>query len=199
VTRDAAGFRRAVAELAGLFGRCGIPVPAAQPLDDDALPALRPRRLPVCAWFERALADVPPCLAAPLPTLASVAERMCWQQNASYAGAGFLDGYGYCELAGPGGHVRDGARSLGLLLLAPHVTYPLHAHPATETYLILCGAPRWQIGAGDPVARRAGAVIRHASGVAHAMHAGPAPLLAAYCWEDHLDQPARLTGSEHHR
>jgi mannose-6-phosphate isomerase-like protein (cupin superfamily) len=185
-------FGRAAAALETAFRTRGVAVPVAPP----CIGTRQPSALPVAAFLAQALADAPASLRPLCDALAAVGDALSWRQNASYAGAAFLHGYGYCELAGPEGHLRDSGKSMGLLLLAPHVAYPAHWHPAVETYLILSGAARWQIGAADPQWRHAGELIRHPSRVSHAMCAGAAPLLAAYLWEDHLDQPARLSHPE---
>ena len=128
-------------------------------------------------------------LRAPLE---AVRTSLHWRQNSAYANADFLDGYGYCELLGPTGHARDASVAMGILLLAPRVTYPLHAHPARETYAVVAGRAQWRRGDGGWRVRSPGDRIEHASNEPHAMRTTNEPLLAAYLWHDHLDRPARL-------
>jgi len=116
-----------------------------------------------------------------------------WRRNSAYAHADFLDGYGYCELLGPTGHVREASVAMGLLLLAPGITYPAHAHPARETYAVVAGRAQWCQGDGGWRVRSPGDRIEHASNEPHAMRTVAEPLLAAYLWHDHLHEPARLT------
>jgi hypothetical protein len=115
-----------------------------------------------------------------------------WQQNTSYRGAAFLDGYAYCELLGPHGLQYEPDLALGLLLLAPQITYPEHAHPAAEVYAVLAGRALWRQGDGIWRERVPGERIRHASMEPHATRTSHEPLLAAYLWQDHLDVGARL-------
>lgn len=115
-----------------------------------------------------------------------------WRQNPNYAGAEFLDGYAYCELIGPHGHLRHSEVALGLLLLGPRTTYPEHAHTAAEIYAVIAGHAEWLQGDRIWRGREAGELIQHASMEPHAMRTTDQPLLAAYLWQDHLADGARL-------
>jgi hypothetical protein len=188
-------WRELVRHLASLLGmsdqRC---------FDDarfDAGAAARPddaverRPYPVLRHFGHALA-----LDASVPAVCAVLvqfqSRLRWQQNPNYVGADFVSGYAYCELVGPAGSLRHPDIALGLLLLGPRVTYPEHAHPAAEVYAVVAGCAQWR--QGDRLWRRRapGERIHHASNEPHAMRTADEPLLAAYLWQDHLDQGARL-------
>jgi len=134
------------------------------------------------------------------PICASVARlqsKLQWRQNPNYAGAAFLDGYAYCELVGPHGHLRHRDIALGLLLLGPHVTYPEHAHPAAEIYAVAAGHAEWLQGDRIWRQRAPGDVICHVSMEPHAMRTADEPLLAAYLWQDHLADGARLVRASH--
>jgi mannose-6-phosphate isomerase-like protein (cupin superfamily) len=184
------GVHAAVAELLRLHG--------------ISLPARAPRyvtrsgevRLPVESHLARALDGATGAGVGVCAALGAVADGLVWRRNAAYAGAAFLEGYGYCELGGPVGHWETRDYAVGLLLLAPEVEYPAHAHPATETYVILSGASDWRFGGAGWTQRRAGDVVRHESSVAHAMRSRTTPLLALYHWADHLDVPARLVPAQ---
>lgn len=159
--------------------------------------------------FLPVLRDWPDCLArAPReqPTLAPLAEALSalspflrWRQNPNYQVSppdpGFLDGYGYSEIAGPYGFVEAGIRC-GVLLLGPHIFYPAHRHPAEEIYIPL-NPGDWQrgeaeIAAGGWTERPAGTVIHHPPEVPHAMRAGERALAALYLWRGDLATEARL-------
>ncbi|HTK97826.1 MAG TPA: dimethylsulfonioproprionate lyase family protein [Pseudomonadales bacterium] len=128
-----------------------------------------------------------------------LASTLQWRQNPNYAGADFLDSYAYCELVGPHGHLQHAQVALGLLLLGPRVTYPEHAHPATETYGVIAGHAEWFQGDGLWRRRMPGELIRHATMEPHAMRTADEPLLAAYLWQDHLDDGARLLSARNPR
>jgi hypothetical protein len=145
-----------------------------------------PAALAGAAAIDRKLADA----------LTGLSPALGWRQNPNYMrkppGADFLDGYGYAVIAGPGGLVAAPI-AMGVLLLAPGLLYPAHAHPAEEVYLVLDGASRWwREGEGwrDPMG---GAAVHHPTRLAHAMQAGAAPLLAIYLWRGDLETNAALT------
>jgi len=159
---------------------------------------LRPRTQPVVQHLSSALAGAAASTAAVCASLTALQGLLHWRRNASYTDAHFLRGYGYCELLGPSGHWRSERLALGLLLLGPELTYPEHAHPATEVYVVLSGNAQWRQSDGPWRQRSPASVIEHASMEPHAMRTDVEPLLAAYLWRDHLHAPARLlerTGS----
>ena len=125
-----------------------------------------------------------------------------WLQNPNYTAAAigqrFLDGYGYVEFLGPG-HVFDCADlRIGLLLLAPGLTYPEHAHPAEEVYHAIAGTACWWRGDGETGWREkpAGAMIHHPPNVRHATRTLDDPLLAIYCWGGQIGPHAALSGGD---
>lgn len=149
--------------------------------------------LPVLHCFEAALRLCDGVTAHLRSPLEAVRPSLHWRRNASYGNAAFVDGYGYCELLGPAGHVRDASVAMGILLLAPRTTYPAHAHPARETYAVVAGRAQWRQGNAHWRVRSPGERIEHAPNEPHAMRTEEEPLLAAYVWHDHLHEGARLT------
>jgi hypothetical protein len=73
-------------------------------------------------------------------------ERAAMAAESELRGRKFLDGYAYCEVVGPHGHLRHPDVAMGLLLLGPHITYPEHAHPAAEIYAVVAGRAEWLQG-----------------------------------------------------
>ncbi len=135
---------------------------------------LRPAALPVCRWLEG---------------LSGIAGRvrdagLHWRQTygAGDFGTEFLDGYGWSEFVGLRGPVASDRMACGVLVLAPGVVYPAHAHEAEEVYLPIHGVAAWMKGDQGfaPVPVRQG--IHHPSWVPHAMRVGPEPLVALYLW-----------------
>ena len=149
--------------------------------------------LPVLHYFEASLQLCDDATAHVRAPLEAVRTALHWRRNSAYANADFLDGYGYCELLGPAGHARDVSVAMGILLLAPRITYPPHAHHARETYVVVAGRAQWCQGDGSWRVRLPGDRIEHASSEPHAMRTTDEPLLAAYLWHDHLHEPACLT------
>lgn len=190
---DAAGDRR---RFAGLVRE--LRPQAAHPIEATA-----PFGLPVCQFWVaglQAAEDLGP-LAGLVQALEALGPWLAWTQNPNYRrsppATGFLDSYGYAVIAGPADGppalIGHAALALGVLLLGPHTHYPLHHHPAIEIYVPL-GAAEWWRGDGPWRPEPPGAVIHHASDVAHATRTGDAPLLAIYLWAGDLGTHARLAG-----
>lgn len=138
-------------------------------------------------------AVVDPDIAEALRELSS---ELRWRQNPNYVrqppGADFLAGYGYAVIAGPGG-LAPAEIAVGVLLLAPGILYPAHAHPAEEVYLVLDRASGWWREGEAWREGIGGAAIHHPAHLAHAMQAGVEPLLALYLWRGDIATPAALT------
>ena len=110
--------------------------------------------------------------------------ELSWQQtyNAGDFGPDFLAGYGWSEFIGLRGPVASDRIACGVLLLAPGITYPAHAHQAEEIYLPISGVAEWQHGDGRFAKVAVGQAIHHAPWVPHAMKVGAEPLAALYLW-----------------
>ncbi len=178
-------FQAALARVAGADPA------AARPTAQSSLPVLR--------HWPRALELVGDSAAAPvLPSLQTLAPALDWIQNPNYRAnppsPGFLENYGYAQLAGPA-HVptllETGTCAFGLLLLGPGLLYPSHRHPAVELYLPLTPG-EWQRGPEPWRAVPPATPIHHPSGLSHATRAGAGPLLALYLWQGDLATHARI-------
>ena len=150
-------------------------------------------RVPVCDWLARSAPEPSAAGAqtALLTVLLNVLPRLAWARNSGYCNEDFLNRYGYCELVGDGPWPSSRVR-VGVLLLAPHTHYSLHAHPAEEIYWLLGGAAHWWVGSDAPREMVSGDTVHHPSTVAHAMRTAAAPLLALYCWCGAIAAPAQL-------
>lgn len=168
----------------------------ATPLDEVRT---APARLPVCRFWDEAMtlagAGASAAVAAALEPLAG---SLAWIRNPNFTaedmGRAFVDNFGYSDLVGPRGLLPSDAFALGVLLLAPHTTYPPHAHPALEIYDVLGGTAEWRRGDAPWTARSPGSLIHHPPGLPHATRTAGEPMLALYLWRGHLDTPAALTG-----
>ena len=153
------------------------------------------RDLPMLRHWPRALAHataIDPVLGSALEALSPAFE---WRQNPNYVrqppSPEFLDGYGYAVIAGAGGLI-PAEIALGVLVLAPGLLYPAHAHPAEEVYLVLDPASRWWRDGQEWRQGLGGAAVHHPPNVAHAMQAGPTQLCAVYLWRGALEVNAAL-------
>lgn len=143
-----------------------------------------PSPLPVLETLDAVL-DQAPAPARPFAAeLVTVAPTLAWRQTyqPGEADPGFLRGYGWTELAGGNGLVRDPSVSAGLLLLGPEVVYPSHQHAALEHYLPLSGVAEWYDE--DLGWRRVPPLtpILHRPWIRHAMRTAGEPLLAYFLW-----------------
>lgn len=92
------------------------------------------------------------------------------------------DIFAVVSLIGPGAMVEaEGVRS-GLFMQVAGAFYPLHAHAAEETYVMLAGEGEWTCLPGEPARRKAGDYIHHPSDAPHATRTFERPLLAAWRW-----------------
>jgi quercetin dioxygenase-like cupin family protein len=100
----------------------------------------------------------------PRPDAPDIGTRMAW-----------------AELVGPIAPFRSTRVCLGLTAIGPHLRYPLHYHPAVETYLVLSGTAAWT---AEERTRHLppGTLILHPANLVHAMETADEPLLAAYAW-----------------
>jgi quercetin dioxygenase-like cupin family protein len=174
---------------------------AAAPMLEDVRSALAsatqlaaaPRTIGASAFLDRALP------ASALGTaVARAAPLFHWRQNPNYTtanmGAAFMAGYGYVEFAGPKDalfHAPD--TRVGLLLLAPQLHYPPHAHPAEEIYHPLTDGGLWRRGQEDWRTVPPGYAIHHPPMVVHETKAAESTLLALYCWRGNTVTEAQPT------
>ena len=89
----------------------------------------------------------------------------------------FLPSFANGEGIGPDGRLRHDEVILGLFLLGPDITYPEHAHPAEEFYIVLTGNPEFKIGDNNFELQEAGAVVLHHSNISHAIRTSTEPFM----------------------
>ena len=139
---------------------------------------VHPARLPVCDWLERMRPD------GVVGAIRAAGDQLHWQQTYGAAdfGSDFLQGYGWSEFIGLRGPRPSARIACGVLLLAPGIVYPAHAHQAEEVYLPISGVAEWQQGEAGFAPVPVGQAIHHAPWVPHAMRVGAEPLAALYLW-----------------
>lgn len=167
---------RKLPETAEVAGAAEVPAFITE-MSAWAAGQVRPASIP--EWLWRRIVDLP---------------AHAWRRNPGYSGTEFVDRYAYTELVGPAGRMSARDAAFGLLALAPGTVYPMHEHPAVETYVVLMGAAEWRAGAQPWTVRLPGTLVHHPSGVGHAMRTGDHPLLAAYLWSGEISTRARLSG-----
>ena len=100
----------------------------------------------------------------------------------------FLGEFANGEGIGPDGTLYHPNIILGLFILGPEATYPAHAHPAEEFYIVLTGKPQFKVGvASDFETKHSGEVILHHSNMSHSIRSSNAPLFAIFGWRGEID------------
>ena len=157
---------------------------------------LEPAELPACAYLGAALELGMAGPESPIAGgLASLAPRLRWTYSYSPdpRWPGLERRIAFTEVLGATAIWPSERMLLGFTLIAPHTSYPAHAHPAIELYLVVAGAAAWQVGDAPAAIRPPGSVIVHQSGAPHAMTTGAEPMLALFTWRGDLaTSPAYL-------
>jgi len=92
------------------------------------------------------------------------------------------------QVAGRVGLVSSSNLYVGLFLLAPNITYPLHQHEATELYYVVSGTLTLQHGRfGEPFAVKPGEWSVTLPNRTHALTTRDEPCLIVYTWIDQID------------
>lgn len=144
--------------------------------------------LPVLAHFGRALdRGVEGPLTGMIRALGRLADELPWQFGYEDVPEKLTRDLGWCELLGPRGPVRSDELILGLVLLAPHTSYPQHSHDEIEeSYLSLSG--EWS--ENDAAVYAPGSLILNRSDEQHRITVGhPGPCLLLFAW---VGLPERL-------
>lgn len=161
--------------------------------------ALRPGRANAVVrdWLAPALAQ----LAATHPALAAAirdaAAHLNWITYDGYPpeeiGPDFATGHAFAALVGDGTPYAAGDFEFGLFLIAPHILYRDHAHPAPELYAPLTGPHGWRFAPDAPlILQDAHEPVWNDPGAPHLTKVGAVPFLAFYGWTRDVDAPAHV-------
>ncbi|MGB3828530.1 MAG: dimethylsulfonioproprionate lyase family protein [Ornithinimicrobium sp.] len=112
--------------------------------------------------------------------LARVVDSLPWELAYRNVPEKLTRDLGYCELLGPRGPVPCADLILGLVLLAPHSTYPQHSHEdIEESYVTVSGT--WS--ENDAAVYGPGSLILNRDNDEHRLTVGhPGPCLLVYAW-----------------
>lgn len=180
-----------VAEVRSLIARWqGGPLvvaPAANAVVDEHLPAAL-----------AALSPTQPALAA---AIGAAAPHLPWVTYDAYPpeeiGPGFRLGHAFATLIGAGGAIAADDFDLGLFLIAPHVLYRDHAHPAPELYAPLTGPHGWRFGPRTPlVLKPAHEPVWNLPEAPHLTKVGPVPFLCIFGWTRDTKYPAHVIAAD---
>ena len=99
----------------------------------------------------------------------------------------FLGEFANGEGIGPDGTLYHPDIILGLFVLGPGTTYPAHAHPAEEFYIVITGNPQFKTGVNREFELKcSGEVVLHHSETSHAISSSNTPLFAVVGWRGEI-------------
>ncbi|WP_413874385.1 dimethylsulfonioproprionate lyase family protein [Albidovulum sp.] len=141
-----------------------------------------------------ALAPGHPALAA---AIGDAAPHLNWVTYDAYPpdeiGEAFRTGHAFASLIGDGAAIPAEDFDLGLFLVAPHVLYRDHAHPAPELYAPLTGPHGWRFGPGTPlILKGAHEPVWNLPEAPHLTKVGPVPFLCIFGWTKDTSHAARV-------
>lgn len=151
----------------------------------------------VAAHLDRALDTLEPTRPALATAIRAAASHLPWVTYDAYPpdeiGQAFRTGHAFASLIGDGAAIPAEQFDLGLFLVAPHVLYRDHAHPAPELYAPLTGPHGWRFGPGTPlVLKDAHEPVWNLPEVPHLTKVGPVPFLCIFGWTRDTGHPARV-------
>jgi len=166
--------------------------------DGPATPYAAAKANPVVtAHLPAALAELGrdrPALAVAIDQAAPVLDWVTYDLYPPAAiGPAFAAGHAYARIIGDGAAIPARDFDLGLFLIAPHVLYRDHRHPAPELYAPLTGPHGWRFAPGAPlIVKDAHEPVWNPPGQPHATKVGPVPFLCLYGWTRDVDLPATV-------
>ena len=108
-------------------------------------------------------------------------------------GDAFAQNHAFVSLVGEGSMIPAEDYDLGLFLIAPHIFYRDHQHPAAELYAPMTGPHGWRFGSGEKLEwRDAHHPVWNEPMQHHATKVGHLPFLAIYGWTKNVRFPARV-------
>lgn len=159
---------------------------------DISLP--QPASLPACTWLGRAVDEGLADRCAPLlRALNRVLGGLCWEYGYQRMPPGLKPKFGFAKLMSPQGPVISQQLTLGLVIFAPHCTYPAHSHDGIcESYICLSG----MLSENDAGVYAPGSLIFNPPSQSHRITTGDfEPTLLAYAWVG----PAEKLAHQHMR
>jgi hypothetical protein len=148
-------------------------------------------------WLQPALQQVEMTQPHLARTIAAAAPHLAWVSYDLYPrheiGDSFAEGHAFAPIAGGDAPLRAQEFELGLFLIAPHVLYRDHCHPAPELYAPLTGPHGWRFAPGRPlIIKQAGEPVWNPSLQPHLTKVGRTPFLCIFAWTRDVNAPARV-------
>jgi hypothetical protein len=161
------------------------------------------RRMPACKtpiidqWLDPALQAMDDARRPLANAIRDAAGHLEWAPYTGYPlaeiGPGFPAGHAAASILG--GDAPFAARDvdLGLFLIAPHVLYRDHYHPAPELYAPLTGPHGWRFGPGRPLTLKpAHQPVWNPPLQPHLTKVGAVPFLCLFVWTRDVNELAHV-------
>lgn len=145
----------------------------------------------------RALDADRPALAG---AIAAAAPLLDWVAYEDYPpgtiGEDFPRAHAFASLMGEASSMPAEDFDFGLFLMAPHVLYRDHRHPAPELYAPLTGPHFWRFGPDRPLIGKAAHVpVWNPPFQPHLTKVGAVPFLCLYAWTREANAPAEIVAA----
>ena len=128
--------------------------------------------------------------------IAGAARWLNWISYDGYGpeiGEGFAKGHCFTSIIGEDAAILARDFDFGLFLIAPHVLYRDHHHPAPELCAPLTGPHGWRFGAGDPLMiKPAHQPVCNVPMRPHLTKVGAVPFLAFFGWTSDVQAAAKV-------
>jgi hypothetical protein len=171
----------------GLQAYRSVPFNQPKPANNAVVQQHLPAALAAAAQTEPALTAL---MSATAPLLNWIAYDL---YDREVIGESFATSHAYCTLLGGEGAFRVGDYDLGLFLIAPHVLYRDHRHPAPELYAPLTGPHGWRFKPGAPLTiKQAHEPVWNEPNQHHLTKVGPVPFFCIFGWTRDTDKPAEV-------
>ncbi len=141
-----------------------------------------------------AAATAQPTLAALISAAAPLLHWITYDlYDREVIGESFATSHAYCTLLGNEGAFSVCDYDLGLFLIAPHVLYRDHRHPAPELYAPLTGPHGWRFKPGAPLTiKPAHEPVWNEPNQHHLTKVGPVPFFCIFGWTRDTAKPAEV-------
>ncbi len=164
--------------------------------DGPVMPSAAPNPV-VATHLAPAVDTLDPTHPALAAAIRAAAPHLNWVSYDAYPpdeiGEAFCTGHAFASLIGEGAAIPAEDFDLGLFLVAPHVLYRDHAHPAPELYAPLTGPHGWRFGPGTPlVVKGAHEPVWNLPEAPHLTKVGALPFLCIFGWTKDTAHPARV-------
>ncbi len=120
--------------------------------------------------------------------LADTNEHLNWREAPRDVIPSSMHGHHtYVEIIGPDVGFNSDEMRFGAFLMAPGISYPLHAHASEEVYIVVSGSGQWRSHNFPYESKQPGSIVHIPPWVPHAIRSGEEPLLMLWAHLGDID------------